>query len=705
MFDKLTFIALIKPFLYGVLLVTIGGCGGGSKANEPSGVKQPSDTTTTGSTTTADTPSLILLSGAPGGVGNADGIGGRLMTPREIAFDNAGNLLVYDGGLSTDFGSTSQFRAIRRVEMLSKPKLSTLYRFGGFGSDTGSLTVGPDGTIFMTHTQSSVISRILPSGEEIGFVGAYPPGATDGSVLSASFSFPDSIVADMRGMIYVADTGNGTIRMVTPDGTTSTLAGSAGNHDIVDGTGSNARFKAPVGITRDKDGNLYVGDENTIRRISPSGVVRTIAGSPGEAGSTDGTGSAARFGKPTSLTIDKAGNIFVADSGNFTIRRVTQGGVVTTITSIIGKGDDAGNPKLVDANYLARGIGNLAIDKSDNVFFADTNNAVIRKMTPDGTLSTVAGMREHPGNQDGPANLARFAEPEGSMAADSAGNVYVSANRTIRKIAPDGSATSLINQADPTTKEIAVNMFMLAGPYFPAAIPRDGSVYTFDWGRLYKIAVDGTKTFIAGGTYAPKDGTGTAAGFNSPTNLTVDDSGNVYLLNKETPTCCASHGFPYFLDGEWQSIRKVTPAGVVSTIAGCTTSKHCVSTLPFKISTFATDKHGDIYITDSASVRKISADGTMRTLQINCPGRTCFFGNIEVLAVGSDDTVYVADNGLHTISKIAPNGTVSLLAGQPGVQGAISGPLPASLGPVVAMTVGADNTLFVMMENAIFKIK
>lgn len=713
MFNRLKITALIEPLLCGGLLAMMTACGGGSETGPQPSSTQESATTTTGSTNTNGTtpsgpPSLILLSGAPGGVGNADGIGGRFAAPNGIAFDMAGNLVVSDGP------------SIRRIDMLSTLGISSLYvpvlclqfsQFYNFCTDSnlGGITVSPDGSVFIPDKYYGGITRFLPSGEFIYYGGN---NSSDPTNDSPYFSRPDSVVTDTQGTIYVADTGNSTIRMIAPNGTTSTLAGSTRQYDILDGTGPEARFKAPVGIARDNEGNLYVGDENTIRRISPSGVVRTIAGSPNEAGSVDGTGSAARFYKPTSLAVDKAGNIFLRDSGNFTIRRVTQAGVVTTI---------------------ARGIftGYLAIDKADNVFFSQLGGKVIRKMAPDGTLSTVAGLTLQVGDQDGPANLARFGAPGASMATDRAGNVYVSANRTIRKIAPDGSTTSLLSQADPTMKGVLADSHIFTrrdqfnpydelNPYSPAAIPRDGSVYAFDQRRLYKIMANGSKTFIAGNTDTGTitDGVGAAASFSAPRAVTVDANGNVYLLDKELSETAGNIYlglYASFPDGKWQSIRKVTPAGVVSTVAGCTTSKNCVSTLPISISTFALDRHGDIYIAasneilktndigtmPSNSIWKASANGTMRNvakIEGCCDG-------IAALAVGGDDTVYFADNSSFTISKIAPNGTVSLLAGRPNVLGAIAGPLPATLGKVAGMTVGADNTLYVMMENAIFKIK
>jgi streptogramin lyase len=133
----------------------------------------------------------------------------------------------------------------------------------------------------------------------------------------------------------VADEGNSNIRKITPAGVVSTLAGAAGQSGSADGTGPVARFAAPRGLAADAAGNVYVADtdNHTIRKITPAGVVTTLAGKPGESGNTDGAGAAARFSEPRSVAVDAAGNVFVADSGNGSLRQITPDGVVSTIVA------------------------------------------------------------------------------------------------------------------------------------------------------------------------------------------------------------------------------------------------------------------------------------------------------------------------------------------------------------------------------------
>ncbi len=154
-----------------------------------------------------------------------------------------------------------------------------------------------------------------------------PQGSADGFGSDARFSHPASVAADSAGNVYVADTANHTIRQISAAGVVSTLAGSAGLSGSADGTGSAARFNEPQGVAVDGAGNVYVADtgNHTIRMITPGGVVSTLAGLAGASGSANGTGSNARFYHPEGLAVDSGGNVYVADTWNHTIRKITRG--------------------------------------------------------------------------------------------------------------------------------------------------------------------------------------------------------------------------------------------------------------------------------------------------------------------------------------------------------------------------------------------
>src|SRR5438105_752819 len=183
-----------------------------------------------------------------------------------------------------------------------------------------------------------------------------------GSGNTARFNYPWGVATDSSGNVYVADENNQTIRKITPAGVVTTLAGLAGNPGSADGTGSAARFNGPRGVATDSSGNVYVGDygNHTIRKITPAGVVTTLAGLAGNPGSADGTGSAARLFQPRGVATDSSGNVYVADSGNQTIRKIIPTGVVTTLAGL------AGNPGSADGPAPYNGPFSFAADTSRN---------------------------------------------------------------------------------------------------------------------------------------------------------------------------------------------------------------------------------------------------------------------------------------------------------------------------------------------------
>jgi sugar lactone lactonase YvrE len=288
-----------------------------------------------------------------------------------------------------------------------------------FDSSRG-VAVDASGNIFVADTRNSTIRKITSAGVVTTLAGlATSSGSTDGTGSAARFYYPTSVAVDTAGNIFVADELNYTIRKITSAGVVTTFAGTAGSGGSTDGTGSAARFQLPNGVSVDSAGNVFVADSynHTIRKITSAGVVTTLAGSAGNSGSTDGTGSAARFNQPMSVAVDTAGNVFVADMLNHKIRKVTSAGVVTTLAT----GTSLSFPH------------GVAVDTAGNVFVADTFNHTINKITSAGVVTTLAGRADSAGSTDGIGSAARFDEPYG-VAVDSAGNVFVADtdNHTIR---------------------------------------------------------------------------------------------------------------------------------------------------------------------------------------------------------------------------------------------------------------------------------
>jgi DNA-binding beta-propeller fold protein YncE len=312
-------------------------------------------------------------------------------------------------------------------------------------------------------------------------------GAVDATGAAARFAGPTSIVVDVAGNFYIADQSNSVIRKMTPLGVVTTIAGLAGARGNVDGVGTAARFNSPAGVAVDALGNVYVADtfNHTIRVINPSGVVSTLAGSSGSSGAVDGTGAVVRLSLPTGVAVDAAGTVYIADSGNHAIRRLSNTGAVSTFAGTLGT-----------AGYFDTSVGLLArfnspnsivLDGSGNLYVADAQNNAIRKITPSGAVTTVAGnLVGVSGSTDANGSAAFFNRPSG-IALDSSGNLYVADtnNNTVRRISTFGDVTTLAGQA-----------------------PLSGAV----------------------------DGSGSAARFNRPFGIAVDASGNVYVADTGNAT-------------------------------------------------------------------------------------------------------------------------------------------------------------------------
>ena len=334
----------------------------------------------------------------------------------------------------------------------------------------GTATTAPPAALIVTYPLS--LSTLA------GQAGS--SGSTDGTGSAARFNDPSDVAADSAGNVYVADTNNHTIRKITSAGVVTTLAGLAGTSGSTDGTGSAARFYLPAGLTVDGSGNIYVADtyNHTIRKITSTGAVSTLAGQAGSSGSADGSGSNALFNYPSGVAVDSSGDLYVADTNNFTIRKVTPAGAVSTVAGlagISGISDGAGS-----AARFSSPEG-VTVDGSGNLYVADTDNHTIRKITPAGAVTTLAGLAGTSGGGDGSGSVAQFQYPS-DLAVDSAGNLYVADtdNHTIRKITPAGLVGTVAGLAGSSGSTDGVGS--VARMFYPTGVTLDGSgnVYVAD---------------------------------------------------------------------------------------------------------------------------------------------------------------------------------------------------------------------------------
>ena len=573
------------------------GCCGAT--TEPSSDLSCGSGTTTGTGETSNVPgALAVLAGAPDSNGSADGTGvaARFARPTGVAVDGLGNVLVAD-------------------------------------------------------SYNNTIRKITPAGATTTLAGtAGLSGSEDGTGAAARFDSPSGVAVDGSGNVFVADSDNNTIRKISPAGAVTTLAGTAGTSGSEDGTGATARFARPTGVAVDGSGNVFVADfyNDTIRKISSDGAVTTLAGKARSSGSQEGMGGAARFSHPYGVAADGSGNVLVADSYNNTIRKIAPAGAVTTLAGTANAYGCADGTGVVARFRFPKGV---AVDRSGSVFVADDGNNTIRKITPSGAVTTLAGRARSSGSADGTGPAALFASPNG-VAVDGLGNVFVAddGNHTIRKITPSGAVTTLAGTAGLSGSAdgtgAAARFDSLAG----VAVDGSGNVFVADDGNhtIRKITPSGAVTTLAGtaGLSGSADGTGAAARFDSPSGVAVDGSGNVFVADFHNNT-----------------IRKITPSGVVTTFAGTAKSSG-------------------------------SADGT---------GAAARFAFPSGVAVDGSGNVFVADAGNGTVRKITPSREVSTIVGNAATTPAdtVPGPLPASLSWSYGVAVGPTGSIYITVDAAV----
>ena len=334
----------------------------------------------------------------------------------------------------TDFGEDASAVQIffddleAEVRGVTDTEITTVVPPRAFGGQVRILINGTEFTGFNFEYEIVDINVSTFAGGDAGFA--------DGNGVNAQFNIPSGIAKDNEGVLYIADTANFRIRKITPDGEVSTFAGS-GEPGFADGTAANASFTALRDVAVDNMGNVYVADFTKIRKITPEGIVSTLAGSD-EVGFADGSGINAQFNQPFGIAVDAGGTVYVADTGNHKIRKITQEGIVSTLA-----GDE---PGFADGNGTDAQFNNpagLTVDASGTLYVADAVNNQIRQITTDGNVTTLAGNGTS-GFVNGNLDISEFNTPT-DVTLDALGNLYVSErdNHSIRKIDTAGVVSTV----------------------------------------------------------------------------------------------------------------------------------------------------------------------------------------------------------------------------------------------------------------------
>jgi len=562
-----------------------------------------------------------------------------------------------------------------------------------------------------------VVDRALQVELLAGSIGG--SGNLDGKGDQARLSW-GGVAYDADGNVWYADASSHVIRKVTPSGVVTTVAGVKDSAGAEDGAADQARFTAPSGLAFALNGDLIIADgsNNTIRRLTMSGQVTTIAGRAGSIGNDDGVGAAARFSFPSSVVVGAQGSIFVADMVNRLIREIQPNGRVSTLA---GK----------ESNAIADGVGAAAGFGSPSaiacavpvpagcvgaLLVADSSANTIRKVgidegnatLPKGKVITIAGATAQSGTTDGAPLLARFTYPAG-LAVLSASRFLVTDlyNQTLREVdlsvAP-GRVTTLAGRARERgwTDGNGANA-RFANPAQMTARADTGEVVIVDAGNatLRRLAANGDVVTLAGLSpmRGSSDGVGAAARFSSLAATALDSVGNVFVADG-----CA--------------IRRISPSGSVSIVAGavdqCGAIDGASTAARFKtIGGLAIDGAGVLYVADSYNytIRRVSTGGLVSTLagaagqhgNVQGAGGVARFTTLKAIAIGPDGNLVVSDSAYGIVLRVTPAGVVSLLAG--GASGFADG-VGAAAGFVYphAITVTSANEVFVVDSYRVRRI-
>jgi sugar lactone lactonase YvrE len=516
-----------------------------------------------------------------------------------------------------------------------------------------------NGNIFVADSENHTIRKISPLGEVTTLAGlAGMAGTNDGCGAKARFYLPSGLCVDGDGNVFVADSGNYTIRKITPNGIVTTLAGSPGVRGTNDGIGGLARFDLPNDVAVSSN-LLYIADTgaHTIRTINASGEVFTFAGLARQTGTNDGVGVAARFNAPQALCVGADGRVYVADRTSSRIRAISPGGVVSTF--------------FISTNTFTTPWG-VAVDDGGTIFV--TTDAAIRQITSTG-VSWWAGTNggtwnESSGSQwaDGIGTRARFWGPRGLAIVG--GDLIVAdyGNHTIRRVSGRNVTTIAGTPGHSSSSDVNLLASGLAARFdsvLDVALDHVGNVLVVGAASI-NTGAGRIRQVLPGGTVIDW-----ATNLNDPESMVMDPAGNLY----------ATEVYSHY-------IRMITSNKVVSVFAGSAnasgTNDGAGSAARFNHPHgIALGPSGALYVadTDNHAIRKISSDRAVTTLA-GKPGTSGYADGVGAaarfrspygLAVDASENVYVADTLANSIRRITPDGTVTTVAGGTHATGSTDG--------------------------------
>ena len=543
------------------------------------------------------------------------------------------------------------------------------------------------------------ILTLVAGNSRVGFSG------DGGLAVNAQLSGPNGIAVDAAGDIFVADGGNYRVRRISASGIITTVAGGGvGQGYFEGGAATTAGFNFISGLALDGSGNLFISDSgyDVVRMVSPKGIITTVAGTGTYGYSGDGGPAVkARLSGPSGLVVDGLGNIFIADSNNSCVRKVAVGGTITTFAGTGFAGFSGDNGPAVNAQLAyPRGV---ALDGSGNLLITDSNNARIRTVSANGTISTV------------PGNATYGATGVGDIAVDSAGNIFIDGSAsglTSFELTGDFSGTLFLAQVSSSPPGISVlrkisaagtistvagnsasGLYGVGGPAIGGqfgsvqgvAADGSGNVFVADPvdNSVLKISAAGILTVVAGnGTskFSGDGGLATNAELAAPMAVAVDGSGDLFIADYDNGR-----------------IRKVTPNGMITTVAGNGDAGYAgdggqaLNAEIARPSGVAIDGSGNIFILDTTNsvVRKVAANGVITTIAGNGA-----LNNPMGIAVDTAGDLFIADTYNYAVRKVTPSGTITTVAG-----GSSS-----LLNELTGVAVDGSGNLLIAADGAILRV-
>ena len=571
-----------------------------------------------------------------------------------------------------------------------------------------------DSTGNMYFTSGSCVFKEFLNGSIYAIAGNSRAGyaGDGGAAVSAQLWSPIGLAVDSNGNVFIADTGNNRIRkVIAATGLIVTVAGIGTPGFSGDGGAAvSAQLSGPRGIAVDAAGDLFIADtgNNRIRKVTPDGLIVTVAGNGVATFSGDGGPALSGQFSATSLAIDAAGDIFIGDSANYRVREVTAGGRIQTIAGSGFPGNSASNVQALGAEFSA--FSQIAVDAVGNVYIADTGNSAIREVTSGaGSVSTVAGngARGFFGD-NGPATTAALAYPVG-IAVDSSGELFIAdtANFRVRFVNTNGviktvAGNGVLNYSGEGENAVIA---LLSSPE-GLAVDRFGNIFEAETGNnMVREIVNGVISDVAGnGTlgFSGEGGQGTSAELSGPQGVAVDSLGDVYIadsgnnrvrdLLNNTITTVAGFGNEAAAGDGGQAVSASLSAGSV-----------------------AVDASGNIYVGDPYNfrVREINAttgiittvagNGTQGFAGDNGPATSAELSGVAGIAVDSSGNLFIADAGNNRIRKVTPgsSGTITTVAGNgtAGFSGDGGTAINAKLNHPLAIAVDSSGNLFIADTN------